>query len=92
MKAGGGEVCGREAAIREPGTFDMQKTPAPLIALAGLVPKQAPSLRYQELLKGPGPILDANDPAIVDLEGRRIPKSPPGGSRPGWRQKGSQAS
>lgn len=48
MKGGRGEVCGLEAAIREPGTFDMQKPRAPLIALAGLVPKQAPSPGYQE--------------------------------------------
>ena len=48
MKGGGGEVCGREAAGREPGTFDVQKPPAPLIALASLVPEQAPSPGYQE--------------------------------------------
>lgn len=48
MKGGGGEVCGWEATIRGPGTFDMQKPPAPLIALAGLVPGQAPSPSYQE--------------------------------------------
>lgn len=47
MKGGGGEVCGREAAIREPETFDMQQPPAPMIALAGLVPEQAPSPGYQ---------------------------------------------
>lgn len=47
MKGGREEACGREAAVREPGTFDVQ-SPGPADCISGFSARAGSQPRYQE--------------------------------------------
>lgn len=47
MKGGRGELCGREAALREPGVFDVQ-SPGPADCISGFSARAGSQPHYQE--------------------------------------------